>query len=75
MQSIIQNKELGKAIQQKIAQYQERGVSGVPFFIINNKYGISGAQPSEVFLDAFKQITTLENTTEGESCDINEENC
>ena len=73
--NIIQNQELGKAIQQKIAQYQQRGVSGVPFFIINNQYGISGAQPSEVFLDAFKQITTLENTAEGESCDVDGNNC
>ncbi|HMJ68825.1 MAG TPA: DsbA family oxidoreductase [Cyclobacteriaceae bacterium] len=28
----------------------QRGISGVPFYIINNKYGVSGAQPSEVFL-------------------------
>ena len=25
------------------------GISGVPFFLIDGKYGISGAQPSEVF--------------------------
>jgi predicted DsbA family dithiol-disulfide isomerase len=75
VQSIIQNEALGKAVQQKIAQYQERGVTGVPFFIINNQYGISGAQPSDVFLDAFKQITTLENTPEGESCDVDGKNC
>jgi predicted DsbA family dithiol-disulfide isomerase len=28
-----------------------RGISGVPFYIINNKYGVSGAQPSNVFLE------------------------
>jgi predicted DsbA family dithiol-disulfide isomerase len=27
----------------------QRGISGVPYFIINNKYGVSGAQPAEVF--------------------------
>lgn len=27
----------------------QRGISGVPFYIINNKYGVSGAQPSDVF--------------------------
>jgi predicted DsbA family dithiol-disulfide isomerase len=28
----------------------QRGISGVPFYIINDKYGVSGAQPSDVFL-------------------------
>lgn len=28
------------------------GVGGVPFFLINEKYGLSGAQPKEVFKEA-----------------------
>ncbi len=32
------------------------GISGVPYFIINNKYGISGAQPVETFIKAFHEI-------------------
>jgi predicted DsbA family dithiol-disulfide isomerase len=32
------------------------GISGVPFYIINNKYGISGAQSSETFIKAFQEI-------------------
>lgn len=32
------------------------GISGVPFYIINNKYGISGAQSSETFMKAFEEI-------------------
>jgi predicted DsbA family dithiol-disulfide isomerase len=31
------------------------GVRGVPFFVINRKYAVSGAQPSEVFLDALQK--------------------
>jgi predicted DsbA family dithiol-disulfide isomerase len=31
------------------------GVRGVPFFVINRKYAISGAQPSEVFLEALQK--------------------
>lgn len=34
----------------------QRGVSGVPFYIINNKYGISGAQPAEAFIEALTNI-------------------
>ena len=53
----------------------QRGVSGVPFYIINNQYGISGAQPSDVFIQVLKQIGTEVATTEGEVCDIDGENC
>ena len=34
----------------------QRGISGVPYFIINNKYGVSGAQPAEVFQKALMDI-------------------
>lgn len=36
------------------------GVQGVPFFYINEKYGLSGAQPVSVFIDALKQIDAEE---------------
>jgi predicted DsbA family dithiol-disulfide isomerase len=32
------------------------GISGVPFFVFDEKSGISGAQPVEVFAEALKQI-------------------
>ncbi len=32
------------------------GVSGVPFFIVNGKYGISGAQPADTLVAAFDRI-------------------
>lgn len=35
---------------------QQSGVQAAPFFVINNKYGISGAQPYEVFVKALKQV-------------------
>ena len=33
-----------------------RGISGVPFTIINDKLAISGAQETETFLEVFKKI-------------------
>lgn len=33
-----------------------RGISGVPFFIINNQYGISGAQPTDVLKKVFGDV-------------------
>jgi len=43
-------------VKERIAQFVARGVSGVPFFIINGQYGISGAQPAENLASAFDQI-------------------
>lgn len=33
----------------------ELGISGVPFFVLDRQYGISGAQPSELFLGALER--------------------
>lgn len=35
---------------------QMLGISGVPYFVIDEKYGISGAQPTEVFAQALQAI-------------------
>lgn len=51
------------------------GASGVPLFVINNKYSISGAQPIETFLSALEQVWEEKQNelmiTEGQSCGIN----
>lgn len=36
-------------------QGADLGIQGVPFFVIDRKYGISGAQPLQVFTDALTQ--------------------
>ncbi|MFX3623634.1 MAG: DsbA family oxidoreductase [Ectobacillus sp.] len=35
---------------------RELGISGVPFFVFNGKYAVSGAQPSEVFLEVLQKV-------------------
>ncbi|UOY91791.1 DsbA family oxidoreductase [Ectobacillus sp. JY-23] len=32
------------------------GITGVPFFVINRKYAISGAQPTELFLQTLQKV-------------------
>lgn len=41
---------------------KQYGVSGVPFFIINQKYAISGAQPTETFANALQKVWEEEST-------------
>lgn len=42
-----------RADEQQASAY---GISGVPFYVINEQYGVSGAQSAEVFLNALEQI-------------------
>ncbi len=55
-------------------ELQKLGISGVPFYIINNKYGVSGAQASETFINAFEDIGK-ELTATGEACDVDSKDC
>ncbi|TGA98321.1 DsbA family oxidoreductase [Sporolactobacillus shoreae] len=40
---------------------RQYGINGVPFFIINRKYAISGAQPTDTFVAALQQVWEEEN--------------
>jgi predicted DsbA family dithiol-disulfide isomerase len=63
------------------ATAQRLGIRGVPFFVLDQKYGVSGAQMPETFLDALQQawkeqerIDTVNNVVSKEgsdACDIN----
>ncbi len=78
VESVINNPQIQKVVQDKIAHFQKLGVSGVPFFVINNKYGISGAQPPEVILETLHKISQEQEQiviSKGEHCDINDPNC
>ena len=52
-----------KASQQRAA---ELGISGVPFYVFNDAYGVSGAQPVEVFLEVFDRLTSMDTNTKEE---------
>ncbi len=49
------------------ANGRKRGVDGVPFFIVNNTVAVSGAQPTDVFLAAFRQVAP---TAPAQSCSV-----
>ena len=39
-----------------VALAQEYGIQGVPFFVIDGKYGVSGAQEAEAFANVLAQV-------------------
>ncbi|KAJ2774749.1 hypothetical protein IWQ57_000684 [Coemansia nantahalensis] len=43
------------AVRTKIAAAAKLGISGVPFYIINDRYGVSGAETPEALVDAFEK--------------------
>lgn len=78
----LENQTQKAAFEKDIQEAQQFGISGVPYFIFDRKYAISGAQSVEHFLGAltqsyneWKQIKPFEQidltTSQGESCDIN----
>lgn len=53
-------------IQAEVDEAQALGVRGVPFFVLDRKYGISGAQPAEVMLRSVeKAYAEWKQTHEG----------
>ena len=47
--------EYADAVEADVQQAQAYGIQGVPFYVIDGKYGISGAQPAEAFAGALEQ--------------------
>ncbi|OXA93387.1 DsbA family oxidoreductase [Flavobacterium hercynium] len=43
-------------VQEDITEAQEIGVQGVPFFVFDRKYAVSGAQPVEAFVNTIKEV-------------------
>jgi len=43
------------AIQADVREAQSIGVRGVPFFVIDRRYGVSGAQPKEAFTEVLEK--------------------
>jgi predicted DsbA family dithiol-disulfide isomerase len=51
---VLAGTEYADAVRADIELAQAFGANGVPFFVIDRKYGISGAQPAETFLQALR---------------------
>jgi predicted DsbA family dithiol-disulfide isomerase len=52
VEEMLASKEFADDVYEDVQEAQQIGVSGVPFFVINRKYAISGAQESTTFSQA-----------------------
>lgn len=55
---VLYSDEYSYEISQDIQEAQNLGLRGVPFFVVDRKFGISGAQPVEVFIETLKKAKT-----------------
>lgn len=52
---VLENNTFATQMEEEIKKAKKLGVNGVPYFVFNQKYAISGAQPPEVFLSSIKK--------------------
>lgn len=56
IRSTLQSNALVQDVQQDQYKAEQAGARGVPFFVFNNKYAISGAQPTDVFTQVLNKV-------------------
>lgn len=68
----FENDDLRASVAEDEAHARAIGVSGVPVFVMNEKYAISGAQGADNFLNALRQVWEEQQTefsaTAGQTC-------
>lgn len=52
---MLASQEYVKEVRADEEEARRLGITGVPFFVVAGRYGLSGAQPSEVLLEALNQ--------------------
>ena len=72
---VLDSNKFESDVRAEIEEGRSVGVRGVPFFVLNRKYGISGAQQEDYFLESlkvlYKESQSVEplNVVQGETCD------
>lgn len=72
LENFFEGEEGKSEVKNMEVQARQAGISGVPAFIINDRYLISGAQPAETFVNIFQQIAPVYQTiaSDGNSCAV-----
>jgi predicted DsbA family dithiol-disulfide isomerase len=67
VKDVLSSNKYADAVRQDIYEASQVGVSGVPFFVFNNKYAVSGAQESRIFLEVLQKSFSEWNADNGKS--------
>ncbi|TNE31218.1 MAG: DsbA family oxidoreductase [Bacteroidetes bacterium] len=76
----LQSEELAYDFKSDIQEAGQLGVRGVPFFVFNRKFAVSGAQPMETFRGAVQKAMKesnieIVNQQDGDACSVDDPNC
>lgn len=68
--AMLNSDQFKNEVEQDQYHAQQVGARGVPFFVFNNKYAVSGAQPSDLFSEVLNKVWEEEAPAikEGEVC-------
>jgi predicted DsbA family dithiol-disulfide isomerase len=74
IEKILASDEMADAVRADEQTAQQYRITGVPFFLINKKYALTGAQPTDMFVQALKKVIaedeiTILNNQDGAICD------
>lgn len=79
VEGVLNSDAFEQEVQNDIAMAQQIGVQGVPFFVFDNKYAVSGAQHVATFVQTLEKVweegsfgpkLTVLNSGEGDSCGV-----
>ncbi|WP_138477437.1 DsbA family oxidoreductase [Dyadobacter bucti] len=78
LKAVLDSTKFSDEVRKDIYEAQQVGARGVPFFVMDRKYAVSGAQQPETFLGALeksfgeweKQNPALVSLADGENCTI-----
>ena len=73
---VLAGEEYAADVAADIARARAYGATGVPFFVVDDKYGVSGAQPAELFTQLLERawsegrpvLETVPGTAGAEAC-------
>jgi predicted DsbA family dithiol-disulfide isomerase len=76
VEKMLASDEMADAVRADEQTAKQYRITGVPFFLINKKYALTGAQPTETFVQALEKIIsedeiTILNSEDGTICDEN----
>ena len=72
--ALLKSDQYNDIVKEEMQDGVNIGVQGVPFFVFNRKYAVSGAQPPQAFLDVLEKIQAeageqkINVVSQGESC-------
>ena len=77
---VVKSDEFGREVREDEARAMEIGATGVPFFVFDGRFGVSGAQPPETLLHVLERawseanpieiIPATDAACEGDTCDV-----